>query len=1256
MRFLCALLLSLIITTSAVSNAAESFTIKDVTGAVEARGGICVLIHPPDNRPDSRVAEVENFVVQVLLPEYSSVLAARQQLVKDGTHGTVSVVQWTRGQLPYADNLVTLLIDFRKQKTLDKEVVRVLSPGGTVIVPKGTAAGEQYAPLAIENNTWNEWSFFQKKRPRNIDDWTHYCHGPDGNPVADDTVVGPPQRYQWVAGPRWLQAHDTDSSLSCLVASGRRLFYFVNEAPTSAAGQHALPDKWFLAARDAFNGILLWKKPVKEWGWREWKQTWFKSRAGVFPLNLHRRVVGAGDRVFVTLGYHAPVSELDAGTGKLKQTFSGTTKTNEILHRNGKLVLSVLSGRGARVKRVDIATGKTEWESEKIYRGTTRDYIKFKAMRGSVKPAKLDPALNLATDGKVICLLDYRHLVGLDYASGKELWRIKVADAGGPVWLGTLILSDNTAVCATDRTLYAVNAVTGSLLWKHRKTPIGHLWYEWKDVFVINGLVWTYSHKMKSQGGRYRSRWPEGFVGYDLKSGAVNKTVPAGNIYISHHHHRCYRNKATVKYILTSRRGTEFVDIRNGNHSVHNWLRGTCHYGMMPANGLQYAPPHPCRCYAQEKLKSFNAISSNPFDPQTAVGDDQRLFRGTAFGSRSENKADANDWPVFRADHLRSGAVSCPVADTLKTAWTVRVGQRLSAPVIADQTLFLADMDEYRVIALHTKDGKSKWEFPTPARVDSPPSYHNGILYFGCTNGSVYAVRAESGALVWRFLAAPNRQQIGAYNRLESAWPVHGSVLVSDNRVYFAAGRSSYLDGGIYLYALDAQTGAVINKHILKGPETTFGKTTHFEYKTDAPGALADILQTDGTYIYMRNKVFTPDLKPVPDRRAGAKRIRPVAGFLDDSYFRRASWRYGRAAGELISHDSKTAYVFRIYGKKTQLLNPDTYFTPGNNECELMTRSGKDKASISIGKSKSLDPGGKAVTIDAWVNAVSPGGVILAHGGAFRGYSLFLEKGCPCFSVILNKKIHTVKAPETIIGIWTHVAGMLTEDKKIQVFINGKSVAEKEVPGLLPGAPGQGMEIGADLGTAAGAYKSPFYFGGSLDEVRLTYRQLTADELQQRVSKTGVYLDNDKELALFLSFDNGKAVDLSGKKNHGKITNARPVNGQIGKAMFFDNSTWKKDIPIRVRAMVATQKKLLAAGPPDILDKKDPFGAFEGRKGGLLWIYDKKNSQIRARYTLAAPPVFNGMAVAGGNVLVVSTDGTVSCFRPDNQQAEEKSR
>ena len=42
---------------------------------------------------------------------------------------------------------------------------------------------------------------------------------------------------------------------------------------------------------------------------------------------------------------------------------------------------------------------------------------------------------------------------------------------------------------------------------------------------------------------------------------------------------------------------------------------------------------------------------------------------------------------------------------------------------------------------------------------------------------------------------------------LESPWPIPGSILISDGTAYFAAGRQSFADGGILLFAVDPASG-----------------------------------------------------------------------------------------------------------------------------------------------------------------------------------------------------------------------------------------------------------------------------------------------------------------------------------------------------------------------------------------------------------------------------------------------------------------
>jgi hypothetical protein len=91
-------------------------------------------------------------------------------------------------------------------------------------------------------------------------------------------------------------------------------------------------------------------------------------------------------------------------------------------------------------------------------------------------------------------------------------------------------------------------------------------------------------------------------------------------------------------------------------------------------------------------------------------------------------------------------------------------------------------------------------------------------------------------------------------------------------------------------------------------------------------------------------------------------------------------------------------------------------------------------------------------------------------------------------------------------------------------------------------------------------------------------------------------------------------------------------------------AAWSVTIPVRVRAMVLTDKTLFIAGPPDVLDPKDPLGAFEGRKGSELWAVSTADGKCLAQLHLETEPVFDGLIAASGRLFLSTTDGKVLCF------------
>ena len=118
--------------------------------------------------------------------------------------------------------------------------------------------------------------------------------------------------------------------------------------------------------------------------------------------------------------------------------------------------------------------------------------------------------------------------------------------------------------------------------------------------------------------------------GMDLHTGEVKKRVDR-NILPGVHHHRCYRNKATENYLLYGQGGLEFMDIHGTDHSGNLWTRGICQYGVMPANGFVYVPPHPCQCFSQDLLHGFHVLagstSTERSRSEARVGERARLLR-----------------------------------------------------------------------------------------------------------------------------------------------------------------------------------------------------------------------------------------------------------------------------------------------------------------------------------------------------------------------------------------------------------------------------------------------------------------------------------------------------------------------------------------------------------------------------------------------------------------------------------------------------
>ncbi len=908
--WLVSALLSLLLVTS-VYGARSAEELIQQTGT---QGGVVAHLGCGNGQLTADLCLNDRFLVHGLDTDLSSIKKAKARFDSLGIYGRVSAEYFDGTHLPYGDNIANLIVVENPFDVDANELERVLVPGGAALVKSGSSLLDS-STLKRESKS-NGRTVFRKPWPDAIDEWTHFLHDSSGNCVSHDKRVGAPRHMQWYAGPRHSRHHDALASMSAMTSGNGRLFYIYDEGQISVMHR---PPKWKLIARDAFNGKLLWKRDIENW-----MTHLYNFRAG--PKQLPRRLVSVGDSVYATLGWVAPVSELDAATGKTRRVYEGSKGAEEIVYHDGVL-LTVLNDPEVLMDRADGCHGYWElYEEEEPPVG--KSIVAYDADSGDVlwrkngKDLKYLSPLSLCARGEKVFYHDGKDLQCVGLKDGSHQWAAPFNTQGWFIrsYAPTVVAHEDVVMCLKWDRFCGYSIENGEVLWEN-KGSIG--FGSPGDAFVIGDTVWT--NPMRKSIWRKSRRNKDGIittgidipksdflnqaktgVGIDVHSGEIKELLPFAH---TQHHHRCYRDKATEDHVLLGHSGIQLVDFETKKNQLHKWVRGICQYGVMPANGYIYVPPDPCQCYSQVKINGFFALSEHNSTDEIAV--EPALEKGPAYSrisgnsdrtsvlaNVSDNRAPVTygnnaEWPTYRGNISRSGSTSCKVSGDLDTRWRVKPGGNLNAPVIAQESVYVASCDAYTVHCLDAGTGEHRWKYLANGPIDSPPTIYKGLCVFGCGDGSVYCLDAETGELAWRFKVSRLGRRVGSDDRLASPFSVEGSVLVQENTAYFAAGRSSNLDGGIRVYGVDVWTGELLHEARVASGHWAAGKTR---------GGLSDVLVSSGNRINMRRVHFDADL----NRKGGKGTIVASTGLLDSSWFHRQEWNIpGRdGKGQLIVHNA----------------------------------------------------------------------------------------------------------------------------------------------------------------------------------------------------------------------------------------------------------------------------------------------------------------------------------------------------------------
>lgn len=747
--------------------------------AFRVTGGLTVHVHCGDGRKSIEAALSGSCLVHAWTEVGDDVAAVRRLARSAGVDGRVLVECLEEKTLPYHENTVTVVILDQSQKSLIplKEAHRVLRPGGRIEADKKHCSSESvmtragFVRVRQEEERW----VGEKAWPQGMDDWTHYRHGPDRNPVSADSALGIPNSVRWIMGR----------------SRGGNLMI-------SALGRNFYMKKDRVLVRDSFTGIPLWEKSGVT------KET--------YP-------VACGDRFYMITG--GKIVVLDAADGKQVRSFPNGGGATEFAVL--KDVILATDGKGA-VWTVDLKEGTVKWT------------VKMSSPHNLITGGGSVFFLSGGKDASVVAL-DLEDGTEKWRKSGAEYkWAGKATHSSHA--LGMLAYEISTFNDDdSGNEVHILDARTGAILGERSYAP-GMAHNKQAKTFIVDGNVMVHegrSLRPAVSGARgvktvrvgsghcYTGVATKRFFIHgemdftDLKSGKVSSNritkgacgrsstpgyVPASGLLFSY-------PKACVCFPM---------------------LEG---YGAFGEVGIATGPPRKVSTGSSRSVPSGagksaprkSSLLGSKKGEDSNDGGEWPMYRGDATrGAAARMSLDGSLKELWRVDIPAfeeagtGGGEGNPIsggkgdARLLESEWENNpyVRAKVTPAVVAGGKVIVAEPDRHRVLCFDAETGEPCWVFTANGRIDSSPSICDGVCLFGTRSGFLYGVDLEGGHLLWKMMAGPVDRRIVAYGQIESCWPVAGSVLLYKGTAYAVAGRHPDADGGVRMIAFRPKNGQVV--------------------------------------------------------------------------------------------------------------------------------------------------------------------------------------------------------------------------------------------------------------------------------------------------------------------------------------------------------------------------------------------------------------------------------------------------------------
>ena len=766
--------------------------------------GVCTVLGCRDAEIVREICDQTEWLIHVWESDAKTANSLRKEL-DDLLNQRIVVDRGDPGSLPYAEHTVDRVLavyltpDTLKQLSAD-EVIRVLCPGGKAIIGSidsaltadaleawlGDAKVENVSAAKDKVGTFLQ---FTKPMLEGVDDWSHWEHGPDNNPVSTDQVIQAPYMTQFLGLPYY------NTMPAVTTAAGGRIFLASGHIAHHAREEPMLNT---LIARNGYNGTILWTKKLPD------------------GYLAHRSAFVAMDNAFYMIAMDGDgVLQLDPQTGREKARLTvpdihGDWKWIAI---QGSTLYALVGDKPDPAETTVVRSQRGHWSWGELSKGyyaprvpwgfgTTLLAYDLNGGRPQWihrEDHPIDSRAIVMGDGQIFVYGPDSHVRCIDAAKGKVVWsngseelRTLIEKAGRGLGSTPGFRSMCYAVytpkvivyeAQTRANVVAVSTKDGQLLWTRRKTTNN------PNTIHLDGKILI-------------------GIGKDGSTFEVDPTTGKTIRDLGFRKRSCARLTATPDslFVRGMPEGLTRYDRASGEILFNGAFRPACNDGMIAANGMLYAGPWPCDCNLA-LLGRIGLCSAGDFPFEYKATDADRLDVFVKDPNALQPLACSDkDWSTYRGNNAHSASTQVSVPDKVIRLWEYKP-ERPFNPTTATAAggLIFISGDDGRVRAIDAATGTLKWAFVTSGPLRQPPTIWKGRAYVGSGDGYIYALEAATGQLLWRFRAAPVERRIMMYGSLCSTWPVNTGVLVEDGVAYAAAGLIDY--DGTYVYALDAVTG-----------------------------------------------------------------------------------------------------------------------------------------------------------------------------------------------------------------------------------------------------------------------------------------------------------------------------------------------------------------------------------------------------------------------------------------------------------------